>query len=118
MLSTREIGMLFLRVGALSGATAVALGAYGAHAFKTNTQDEHKKHVFDTANRYHFLHSMVLLAVPLVRKPLIAGSLLSLGLLMFSGSCYVYAIHDVDSIRKVTPFGGTLLIAGWIAMAL
>lgn len=31
------------------------------------------QHIFDTTNRFHFLHSMALIAVPLVRRPIIVS---------------------------------------------
>ncbi|XP_077987773.1 transmembrane protein 256 homolog [Glandiceps talaboti] len=117
-ISARSMGQIFLRIGALSGASAVCLGAYGAHTFKTNVQDPHRQMIFDTANKYHFLHSLVLLAMPLARKPLLAGSLITAGMVLFSGTCYLQSIHEMDSVRKFTPMGGLLLIAGWVALAL
>ena len=40
------------------------------------------------------------------------------GMLLFSGSCYAHALTGNTSVRKVTPYGGMLLIVGWIAMVL
>nr|XP_033781031.1 transmembrane protein 256 isoform X3 [Geotrypetes seraphini] len=64
-------GRLFLRVGAVSGALAVAAGAYGAHGQRLSVQDDYQKELYSTANKYHFLHSLALLAVPQCRKPLL-----------------------------------------------
>ena len=33
------------------------------------------KSVYETANKYHFFHSLALLAVPLTRRPLIVSNL-------------------------------------------
>jgi len=108
-----------IRIAGVSGALAVALGAYGAHAFfnKDGVASELKT-VYETANKYHFLHTVALLAVPLCRKPLLTGSLLVMGTAIFSGSCYYYALTQERWIRKITPYGGTLLIIGWLSMAL
>jgi len=60
-------GSPFVRLAGLSGASAVALGAYGAHTFTAERQE--MKRVYDTANFYHFVHSLALFAVPLARRP-------------------------------------------------
>lgn len=33
--------------------------------------NEHKKRVFETANKYHFYHTIALLAVPLCHYPIL-----------------------------------------------
>jgi len=112
-------GRLAVRLAGLSGAAAVALGAYGAHKLKANPQASPELvQVFETANRYHFLHSLALLGAPLCRRPALVTALLSSGILVFSGTCYYYALTGEQSVRKFTPYGGMLLIAGWLAMAL
>ncbi|XP_032872564.1 transmembrane protein 256, partial [Amblyraja radiata] len=74
--------------------------------------------LFETANKYHFLHSLALLGVPHCRKPLLAGTLLTSGMAMFCGSLYYQAITADPTFTKAAPLGGTLLIVGWAAMAL
>ncbi|CAG0896218.1 unnamed protein product [Darwinula stevensoni] len=103
----------------LSGATAVMLGAYGAHVFlqKRGTTDE-KRIVFETANRYHFLHSIALLAVPLCRRPGITAGLMASGMAIFCGTCYIYAFTNWNSVRNITPYGGVLLILAWLSVML
>lgn len=62
----------FVRLAGLSGATAVIMGAYGKHSLaKIHDLQEQleAKAVFETANRFHFLHSFALLAMPLARRP-------------------------------------------------
>jgi uncharacterized membrane protein YgdD (TMEM256/DUF423 family) len=56
---------LWLRLAALSGASAVALGAYGAHAFKP--ADTHFLDTFDRGNKYHLIHSLLLAVAPHTR---------------------------------------------------
>jgi len=109
-------GMAFVRLAGLSGALAVAMGAYGAHVMTPGRADPQLISVFEYGNRYHMLHSITLLAVPLTKRPLIVGSLISAGMLLFSGSCYFHALTGNTAFRQVTPYGGMLLMAGWIAM--
>ena len=50
--------------------SAVILGAYGAHRqFKSSDETRDPKAVFETANRYHFFHSIALMAIPLTKRP-------------------------------------------------
>lgn len=63
--------MYFIRLAGLSGAAAVILGAYGAHRpFPENSEVDLRK-IFETANRYHFFHTIALLGVPLSRSPIL-----------------------------------------------
>jgi uncharacterized membrane protein YgdD (TMEM256/DUF423 family) len=38
------------------------------------------------------------------------------GMAIFSGSCYGYAFTNMQDLRRVTPFGGVLLILAWLSM--
>uniref|UniRef100_A0A670J4I5 Transmembrane protein 256 n=1 Tax=Podarcis muralis TaxID=64176 RepID=A0A670J4I5_PODMU len=62
--------VFFRRLGALSGAAAVGAAAYGAHDFRRSDRDDYLKELYETANKYHFLHSLALLAVPHCRYPM------------------------------------------------
>uniref|UniRef100_A0A674JTD4 Transmembrane protein 256 n=1 Tax=Terrapene triunguis TaxID=2587831 RepID=A0A674JTD4_9SAUR len=99
------------RVGALSGAGAVGAAAYGAHGAGGSG-------LYETANRYHFLHSLALLAVPHCRRPLLAGALLTSGMGLFCGPLYYHAWSGDPTFNKAAPYGGSLLILGWLTMAL
>ncbi|XP_068129950.1 transmembrane protein 256 [Hyperolius riggenbachi] len=111
-------GRVWGRVGAVSGALAVTLGAYGAHGFRRSDRDDYLKELYATGNQYHFLHSLALLAVPHCRRPLLAGSLLTSGTVLFCGAFYYHALTGDPIFTKAAPYGGTLLILGWAAMAL
>jgi Protein of unknown function (DUF423) len=56
---------LWLTVAAVYGASAVGLGAYGAHAF--HPKDKHFVGVFDSGNKYHLIHSLLIAAAPVAR---------------------------------------------------
>ncbi|KAI1287442.1 Transmembrane protein [Halotydeus destructor] len=106
----------WVRLAGLSGALAVGLGAYGAHGMKKTTDD--RRNVFETANKYHFIHTLALLAVPLTHRPNLVGTLLVVGTAGFSGTCYFHAMTGDSEIIKYTPYGGMTLIAAWLAMIL
>lgn len=59
------------------GASAVALGAYGAHKKYPEGKAELLKPVFETANRMHFFHSLALMGVPMCRNPAVVSTRLS-----------------------------------------
>ncbi|XP_040203000.1 transmembrane protein 256 homolog [Rana temporaria] len=111
-------GRVWGRVGAVSGALAVSLGTYRVHGCRSSNRDEYLKELFLTGNQYHFLHSLALLAAPHCRRPLLAGSLLTSGMVLFCGTFYYHALTGDSTLTKAAPLGGTLLILGWAAMAL
>ncbi|XP_033929399.1 transmembrane protein 256 [Melopsittacus undulatus] len=106
------------RIGALSGAAAMAAAAYGSHGFRRSDRDEYQKELYDVANRHHLLHSLALLGVPHCRRPNLAGSLLTFGLSLFCLPLYYNGVSGDPALNRAAPIGGTLLILGWAAMAL
>ncbi len=110
--------------GSLSGALAVAMGAYGAHAGAQFLTPE-TMITYSKAVRYNVQHSLVLLVVtiaisqwPHVEKILhTAGILFISGLVLFSGSLYLLALTGVD-LGYITPLGGICFICGWLCLAL
>ncbi|CAG2251293.1 transmembrane protein 256 homolog isoform X1 [Mytilus edulis] len=120
--STMIIGQSrhFVRLAGLSGAVAVAMSAYGAHGFKDDESKEmaQRKKIFDSGNHMHLIHSLALLGSPLTRRPVLVGSLLTLGILVFSGSCYYNAMTGDKRVRMITPYGGMAFILAWLAMML
>lgn len=59
----------FVRIAAIMGATGVILGAYGAHRKYPKDTPQDLKGIFETANRYHFFHTLALFGVPMCRNP-------------------------------------------------
>lgn len=111
-----------LVAAAISGALAIVLGAFGAHALSGGL-GERALAWFDTAGRYHLLHSVALLAGALApaagarRAPCAAACTLWLaGMVVFSGSLYAMAVFDLPRLGAITPIGGVALIAGWVAL--
>jgi uncharacterized membrane protein YgdD (TMEM256/DUF423 family) len=113
----------WLATGALFGATAVALGAFGAHGLKARVTADLLV-VFETAARYHLVHALAIVTVAGAadRFPgpcaAAAGWLFVAGILLFSGSLYLMVLTGARALGAITPLGGLALIAGWIALAL
>jgi len=108
------------------GILAVILGAFGAHALKTQL-DSAGLEVWKTAVSYHFYHTITLLFVSLLpaskSKPVnLAACFFSLGILFFSGSLYLISTKDIlnmsglSMLGPVTPIGGLFFILGWISL--
>lgn len=115
---------VFFLIGSLLAGTAVALGAFGAHALQSRLTPE-RLGTFETGVRYQMYHALGLLGVvlattlwPASRWPAIAGWLFLAGTLLFSGSLYLLVISGKRGWGAVTPFGGIAFIAGWILLAI
>ncbi|MCE8035388.1 MAG: DUF423 domain-containing protein [Halomonas sp.] len=109
-------------LAALSGAVTVMAGAFAAHALQGQLP-ERLLGAFETGVRYQAWHTLAMLGVLAWRasRPL-RGQLLVLGLWtagmgLFSGSLYLLALSGLGALGMVTPFGGVLMIAGWLALA-
>ncbi|CAD1473651.1 unnamed protein product, partial [Heterotrigona itama] len=101
----------FVKIAALSGAAAVTLGAYGSH--KLSEKD--KKQVFETASRYHFIHTLAMLGLPFCRARYLAATFLISGIVLFCGTCYYSAFTGDKKYNKLTPIGGMCFIVGWLS---
>lgn len=111
-----------LFTGGLIGMVAIILGAFGAHSLKQFLSIE-QLNTFETGVKYQMYHSLFLLFLginPLItlKTKKIIFTLISLGILLFSGSIYFLATMTVTGINFkpigiVTPVGGLLLILGW-----
>ena len=112
-----------LLIAALALATAVVLGAFGAHALKGRLAAEMLA-TYHTAVEYHFWHALGLLGVGALmsRSPddsalKSVAWLLIAGLLLFSGSLYVLALTGATWLGAVAPLGGVAFIAAWLWLA-
>lgn len=110
-------------VGAIAGFTAVALGAFGAHALKTRVAADLLP-VFETGVRYQMYHALALLAAAWGADRWrgrwfgVAGTLFVAGMLLFSGSLYVLSMSGMRWIGMITPVGGLALLAGWVCLGI
>ena len=108
----------FIRFAGLSGASAVILAAIGSHKLHTMSDKGDCKAVFDTANRFHFFHSLALMGVPLTKYPLVTGILMANGMLLFSGILYYQSFTGDKRFSRFAPYGGTCLILAWLTLLL
>lgn len=114
----------FLLIAAVIGFVGVALGAFGAHGLEATLQANGRADTFETANRYHMIHALALIAVAWLstltpgRWSHIAGWAFVVGSVLFSGSLYVLAIFDIGFMGAIAPIGGVSLLIGWAALGI
>lgn len=96
---------------ALSGAVAVAAGAFGAHGASGAAVEWLK-----TGAQYQMLHAVAALAVLRLEAKGPAVLFLAGGAL-FAGTLYLMALGLPRWLGAITPIGGTLLIGGWLWLA-
>ena len=98
-------------LAALSGALAVAAGAFGAHGASGAAADWLK-----TGAQYQLLHAIAALAI--LRLDARGPAILFLaGGALFAGTLYLMALGLPRWLGAITPIGGALLIAGWLWLA-
>lgn len=112
---------LFLIIGIINGFLAVALGAFGAHGLEGKVSEK-MLGIWEKAVNYQMFHTMALLITGLLTAKiqsvsmLWAGWLFFAGILLFSGSLYLYSTTGIKSLAMITPFGGLTFLAGWIML--
>ena len=111
-------------IGAILLALAVILGAFGAHGLKGRL-DEYSMSVYEKAVFYHFIHALGVLVVAILPRtgtfpegP--AGTvclILTIGIVIFSGSLYLLAVTGNRILGAITPVGGVAFIVAWLLLA-
>lgn len=114
---------LFIALGALFCAAAVAAGAFGAHALKARLAPDLLA-VYRTAVEYHFYHALGLVLVGCIAARLndatfvtASGWVMLAGIALFSGSLYLLAVTGTRWLGAVTPLGGLAFIVAWVLLA-
>jgi uncharacterized membrane protein YgdD (TMEM256/DUF423 family) len=117
----------FLTLGALFGALAIVLGAFGAHGLKKMVSADAIA-VFQTGVQYQMYHALALMITGILHEKLQnkwiqwAGYLFCVGIVFFSGSLYVIGLMNASEntipvlIGILTPIGGLFFIGGWLSL--
>lgn len=99
-------------LAALSGALAVAAGAFAAHGASGQAVEWLK-----TGAHYQLIHAVVaLVAVRMGER--VSPWLFVGGGALFAGTLYAMAFGAPHWFGAITPIGGVALIAGWLCLAL
>jgi uncharacterized membrane protein YgdD (TMEM256/DUF423 family) len=118
---------LWIAVGALLGLTAVALGAFAAHALEA-AGDARAVDLVATGSRYQATHALALVGCGLLALQAGSGTpaarwagrgavLFLAGCLLFCGALYGIALAGWP-LGMVAPVGGTAFMAGWACLGL
>lgn len=112
-----------LFTGSLIACLSVALGAFGAHAWKDYLRDINRLETFETAARYQMYGGIILLILGVWQMQIsnkflkTAGYLIFTGAIIFPGSLYLICITQNALWGAVAPFGGLAYMAGLGLMA-
>ncbi len=108
----------------VSGAVAVAAGAYARHGL---AGDPHAQELFRMAAEHQLWHGLAALLATLLaarsagpaRAALrLSAGLFGVGTLLFCGTLYANALAVALPIGMTAPLGGTAFIAGWLVLGL
>jgi len=109
-----------IRIAALMGLLAVALGAFGAHGLHSILERNQTAAIWEKAVLYHFIHALMLFILATRPAALgfakVAWICFLIGIVIFSGSLYLLAVTNVRWLGAITPFGGTSFIVGWVCL--
>lgn len=117
-----RLGWRLVTWAAVSGAVAVALGAFGAHGLQDAVSPD-RLATWRTSASYHLAHAVAAAlagAVATIRPSGAArwaATLFLLGTVLFSGSLYALVLLDAPVLGTVAPLGGLAFIVGWGALA-
>jgi len=118
---------LFLILGTLLAALAVALGAFGAHGLK-KLVDAETISIYQTGVQYQMYHALALIIVGILAQRSdssllnYAGFFFIGGIVCFSGSLYLLSSFRAMNktvpgfVYPITPLGGILFILGWLLL--
>ena len=133
MMRKGSYGRWVVPAGSVLLALATVAGALGAHALAGH-RSARELHIYDIAVRFQFYQSLGLLVMggllggaspdppapvrrPVFYRVVTAPRTLLVGIVLFCGSLYALSLGAPSSAGILTPFGGGLLILGWLLFA-
>lgn len=112
----------YIKLAAVLGGLAVAIGAFGAHGLEAILTEHGRVDTFETAVKYHFYHTLAILltgVLMMMREEKMykySANAFLLGIIIFSGSLYTLSLTNLSWLGAVTPFGGLSFIIGWVLL--
>ena len=106
----------------INGFLAVLMGAASAHWLSAMMEASDLERI-EKAATYQMYHTLGLLVLAFVadRRPALrlrwAMRFFMAGIVLFSGSLYLYSFLHFRPLVYVAPVGGTSLMLGWMALA-
>jgi uncharacterized membrane protein YgdD (TMEM256/DUF423 family) len=115
---------VFLFLGSISALVGVGMGAFGSHALKASLSLEQLT-IYQTGVSYQMWHALGLIsiALALLNAPTSkllrwAGTLMFIGVVLFSGSLYLLVLLDMKILGIITPIGGVCFIFAWALLTI
>lgn len=128
----------YFAIGAFMMASAVMLGAFGAHGLVNKVSPKYVE-TWKTATEYLMYNALAIMAFSSYRsghkfsnseeqhreqpKIFLQVSMLAvfLGVILFCVSLYAVSLHEIvnsklHEFKHIAPFGGTLIALGWIGV--
>lgn len=108
--------MRSLYAGLILLSSGILLAAFGTHALSDILSDNALK-TYQTATNYHLLIAITLIALDSHLTPRniwFSPLLITLGILIFSGSLYALSFFQIKYLGYLTPIGGICMILGII----
>lgn len=108
---------------AVSGFTAIGLGALAAHSLKTQLAP-HLFNAFQTGVQYQMYHALALIALVALQQTfpspwlIRSGMCFVLGSVLFCGSLYLLALGGPRWLGPITPIGGLVFLGGWLCLVI
>lgn len=119
-----SLSNFFIFFAGILGVSGLILDAIGAHALSHlllgHPSVDKMMASWQTAVRYQLMHALFLLIlVPLsayigTNWRAASGFCIVAGLFLFCGSIYLKTLTAVDSLTRLAPVGGVLLMLGWL----
>ena len=116
------IERIYIVIGALSLTAAAMLSAYGFHGL-ANVLSAEKLASWAWAVDMQYYHSLGLILVGFLGRQLgqplmlrIAGALMIVGMLVFSGLIYAESLGAPEAVGEIVPMGGTAFMLSWLAV--
>ena len=103
---------LLTMLAALSGALAVAAGAFASHG-----AGERAAELLRTGSHYQLIHAVAAFVALGRPRGGLAAWLFVIGGGIFAGTLYAMALGAPRILGAVTPIGGVCLIVGWLVLA-
>lgn len=119
-LQNRPVFIRCLSIASVLLFLAVVLGAFGAHALAKVFEAKQMAN-WHTAINYMVVHAFALVVVAFLiqflpeQQKLLqrSGQAFLLGIFLFSGSLYIWALTLYTPLVILTPIGGTAFLIGW-----
>ncbi|NWH08278.1 MAG: DUF423 domain-containing protein [Alphaproteobacteria bacterium] len=115
---------IWFSLGALSALLALVAASLSFHALQVEA-NVREQIVLDIANDIHLFNSLAFICIGLITRvygPVllvqVAGGVLVLGVLLFSGGIYISAMMKIEMLRPFIPVGGVAMFAGWALLAI